>query len=188
MVSEKVVEAKDHLWLFQTDPAYFYGIATYWHKNNMTTLPGAEKVKDLRLHNLAGKLVADPIAQLRDWEFLSLGLCTVRQEYETNQGIIEPGSRLPQSYSQAVGQLESMALHLLIGKSWLLKGLLYVSPAWKSMWKVKDYLGNGQQTASVPHGLMDELYHRLMALAAVCERPDTARFVSSNSSRTIFTS
>jgi hypothetical protein len=168
------MEIKDHLWLLQTDPAYFYEVAAYCQMYNLSTISGAKSIKDAKLHNLGGRIIVYTITQLQDWDFISEELRNVRRQSETHREGIKPGRHLPEAYDQALGRLEYVVINRLIHKSMHLKEQMFTSPTWRSMWKVDEHLGDGKITASFDPSGMNHLFGCLMALGAIGERPKTA--------------
>jgi len=173
IVSEKQMEAKDHLWLLQTDPAYFHEVAAYCHKYNLSTISGANIKKDANLHNLGGRIVVYSITQLQDWEFLSEELRNVRMQFETHREAIKPGRHLPEAYDQALGRLECVVINRLTHKSNHMNEQFFVSPAWRSKWKVGEHLGDGSVGALLDPRGMNHLHCCLMTLGAIGQRPKT---------------
>ncbi|KAL8831337.1 MAG: hypothetical protein Q9191_000924 [Dirinaria sp. TL-2023a] len=177
IVCQKQEEAKDSMWLLQTDPAYFYEFATHWNEYNYNALPGAKATKDAKIHALGGRLVIYSVTQVQDWESLEDELRHVRAEFETHREAISVGQGLPKTYDQALGYLETLVHGVLIHKSIHLKELCHVSPAWKSWWTVEEQFGADKFIlAPKPDivGTEDLLLLRLGALCTIGERPKSA--------------
>ena len=167
------MEARDNMWLLQTDPDYFCELATYWSEYNIYTIPGAKATKEVKLHFLGGRLAKYSMTQVEEWELLEDELRYVLQIFDVGREAIRPGGHLPEAYDQALGRLELLVTELLIHKSEHLKELYAVSPAWKHMYRVEENLGGGKLALSFTADWKpdDPVYNRLMALGAIGERP-----------------
>lgn len=163
------MEAQDHLWLLQTDPAYFYEVAAYWHKYNLSTLLGARTMdtKDAKLHSLGGRVIVYSITQAQDWDFLSEELRNVQRQFVTHPEFTKPGRHPPKAYDQALGRLEVVVINRLNHKSGHLKEHLFSSPAWRSRWKAVEIFGYGTIGAILDPTGMKHLFSCLMALGAI---------------------
>lgn len=162
------------MWLLQTDPDYFYEVATYWNQHNLNTISGAKANKDVKIHALGAGLVIYSITQVEDWESLEDELRNVRVEFEANREAIRYGQHLPKTYDQALGCLENLVLEVLFHKATHLKELCYVLPAWKPMWRVQQKLDNAQYVLDYApdwFNYVDPICLRLWALGAIGEQP-----------------
>ncbi|KAL8836359.1 MAG: hypothetical protein Q9170_002932 [Blastenia crenularia] len=144
IVSEKQAETQDHLWLLQTDPAYFQMFAQYWNQYNLGTIAGSKMTKDAKLNALETRVMHYSVTQAQSWNHLLEELQIVRKEYLVHHKNIRCGHPLPASYDQALSSLQLLVINYLIGKSTHVYELAFVSPAWRSMYVVDPQIGDGR--------------------------------------------
>ena len=136
IVSEKQVEMQDHLWLLQTDPAYFYDFASYWEQHSLFAIEGAQMSKEAKAHELQGRVFAYSVAKAQDWDHLAEELSHVQREHKINCGNIKPSQPLPETYDRALGGLVLLVINRLILRATRVKELTFCSPAWKDDYKI----------------------------------------------------
>lgn len=134
IVSEKLDEAQDHLWLLQTDPTYFFEHLSYLSEYSLNNVSGCDWTLEMKVHELHARLMLFPVAEVQDWTVLLVEVKHVQDEYLAHKQDITPEKSLPESYDRALGALTSLVNKQLAYKSELLKQLTYVSPAWRSLW------------------------------------------------------
>ena len=184
IASEKKAESQDHLWLLQTDPAYFYEFASYWNEFNLGALPGSSWTQDTKAQFLESRTTREPFAHVQCWNILTEELQHVRQEYVAYSQSIEPGHPLPESYDRALGCLTLATMNLLRFKVTGLNELSWVAPAWRSLPIV--YVWKHRQATSTPVHGSNHLDHReryltdrkMFYVAALGEMPELDRYVN----------
>lgn len=157
IVSEKHAEATDDLWLLQTDPGYFHDFANYWREYKVDNLSGANTTKDTKLRYLESRVFLEPVHKIHHWTLLDEHLRCVKSEFITYRKAIGPGQQLPETYKRSLEYLKLLVIGLLVKKLTELKELLFVSPAWRSIWKVDTELGDSQVVYSLKSGLRIDL-------------------------------
>ena len=135
IVTEKVAESQDNLWLLQTDPAYFYDITLYWNQHNTSRISGARPEKAAVHQFLWGRVLFYAISQVREWYFIEEQLHQVQQQFKLNKAAIKPGQKLPEQYDRAVGALVLVLFNIMQHKSTHIHELRFTSPAWISKWE-----------------------------------------------------
>lgn len=147
IVMGKQAETQDNLWLLQTDPAYFHSVASYWAENNLHAASGAKTQDKIREQDLANRVICYSVTQVREWQDIGEELCNVRRQYKTHQQQIKSGQPLPTPYDRALCALWLRVSSILNHKATHVEELVFVSPAWKSMWEVLPHLSQGPQVA-----------------------------------------
>lgn len=129
-------------------------------------------------HQLADRMVRYSVTQAQDWQMIAEELQHVRAEYEAHRDEINPGEPLPVQYDRAVGGLLLHIITTLDNKARHLLELAFVSPAWKSMWRVDhQYNSETQHCMEMKDGCrvsLREIYrsdHILWCIFTLTERP-----------------
>ncbi|KAL8945974.1 MAG: hypothetical protein Q9222_007569 [Ikaeria aurantiellina] len=179
IVSDKQAEAHDHLWLLQTDPAYFHDFASYWNEYSVGNIAGSKMSKDEKLHALEGRVLQYSATQALDWNQLAEELQYVRQEYRAHHKKIRCGCPLPESYDRALGALQLLVINRLIHKCHHVGELAFASPAWRSMYKINPAFGRDNIGFRMKNGgpfKSREIYkcdHIRLCLVALGQRPES---------------
>lgn len=113
VVQEKQAETQDHLWLLQTDPAYFHDFASYWREYNVGTISKSTMTKDAQIHFLEGRVICYSVTQAQEWNDFAEELQHVREQYSVHHKDIKPGLLLPETYDRALGGLLILAINML---------------------------------------------------------------------------
>lgn len=80
VVSEKVAEAQDNLWLLQTDPAYFHWTASYWNKHDIGNFPGAKISKASLKQALGSRMIIGSPSNVLAWQDIFSILVDVKRK------------------------------------------------------------------------------------------------------------
>ena len=166
IVSRKEAESHDHLWLLQTDCAYFHNLACYWKENNCSMgLRDGASPKDTEVDEFGTHLICSPLWQVLEWQQLTEVLRSVRQVYEARREYIVVGQPLPKDYAEALEYLQMLVFQL--------KQLTIVSPQWRSEWEVviEPSLGKGMFMKNLEQ--LHKKDHILLCLTILCEGTTT---------------
>jgi hypothetical protein len=105
----RLAESEDHLWLLQTDPAYFQ----MFIKNETQGRIFKENDPELWNRNVALNAWIDPVQNMLTWRWVVQEVEHMRAQYLKFRDSIHVGERLPSKFESAMASLELLLINLL---------------------------------------------------------------------------
>lgn len=104
IVRAKLAETQDHLWLLQTDPAYFHQSLTEYDSHRIERVRNnSQNINTEFIYDsVVGDVVGEAVDNVITWGHLERQLTQVEKTYMANQHEITAGMPLPKEYEEAL--------------------------------------------------------------------------------------
>lgn len=144
----RAAQAKDELWLLQTDLEYFLSVVGYFESQWFDKVPGITEMRVLlpeEKYDNVGHIVTEKVLiRAADWQWLvKLCLC-VKREIESSTEEICPGVDLPAVYERELGCLFTLVKNCLQREQDDLQRLTFKSAEFQHIFNVKRTIDTSQ--------------------------------------------
>ena len=127
----RLAESEDHLWLLQTDPAYFQ----MFIKNETQGRIFKENDPEIWNRNVALNAWVESVGKMQSWRWVVQEVERMRAQYLKFRDSIHVGERLPSKFEFAMASLELLLINLLLHRTKSLGMLLPHMIAFQDLYK-----------------------------------------------------